>query len=327
MKHIKLIVSIIVVFYGISYAQETKYGGAFLELGIGPRALGMGSAYVALAEGGEGFYWNPGGTGFAQKIQAAAMYANLFNSLENHGFVSFSIPVFGGATVGASWIRLAVDDIPHYIDTDLNRSWEERNGPDSGLHLTEPASGYFTFSNNAYILTFARKTTWNWDFGWQYFQIPVDFGYGINFKFLNLQLDNRAASGIGIDAGMRLKLGLDNLFADDNYGKLSFGISAQDLFDTKLTWNTNSKHSDNIERNWRFGFALSQPLKFADSELLLAWEIDNVMRGILFPKLLQYFEAFLQLLQLQRTLAAIADMIIYVPKNFFVQFSVDVIGE
>ena len=275
MKILKYIIVFILILSSIVGAQESKYGGAFLELGIGPRALGMGSAYAALAEGGSGFYWNPGGAAFGQQIQVSAMYANLFNSLENHGFVGFSLPLFGGATVGGSWIRLAVDDIPRYYDPDLTRTWQERNGPNSGLQLTDPSSGSFAFSNNAYVLTFSRLTRWDWDFGWQYFKLPVDVGYGLNFKFINMQLDNRSASGIGVDAGIRIKLGLDNLFADDNYGKLSFGISAQDLFNTKLTWDTDSKHSDTIERNWRFGFAISQPLKFARSDLLLAYEIDT----------------------------------------------------
>jgi len=34
--------------------QATRYGASFLELGVGARALGMGSAYVALSDDASG---------------------------------------------------------------------------------------------------------------------------------------------------------------------------------------------------------------------------------------------------------------------------------
>ena len=41
------------------FAGSGKYAASFLELGIGARALGMGSAHVALSSDATGFYWNP----------------------------------------------------------------------------------------------------------------------------------------------------------------------------------------------------------------------------------------------------------------------------
>ena len=115
----KLYIFVIVICSSALFAQDTKYGGAFLELGVGPRALGMGSAFSALADDGSGFYWNPAGPASLDNLNLSMMYANLFNSLENHGYASASLPVFGGAVISASWIRLAVEDIPRYWDPNL----------------------------------------------------------------------------------------------------------------------------------------------------------------------------------------------------------------
>jgi hypothetical protein len=49
---------------GTLIAGETKvakYAGEFLSIGIGGRALGMGSAAVALASDVTAGYWNPAG--------------------------------------------------------------------------------------------------------------------------------------------------------------------------------------------------------------------------------------------------------------------------
>jgi hypothetical protein len=256
-----------------SFSQDTKYGGAFLELGIGPKALGMGGAFVALADDGSGFYWNPAGPAALQTLNVSLMYANMFNSLENHGYASVSLPIFGGAVVSASWIRLAVEDIPRYWDDNLLRERDERYDDPIGSGLRAPSSGSFTFANNAYFISFSRLSRIEADFGWQYFQLPIDISYGLNFKMIDIGLDNKKGSGIGIDLGFKVLTGLDNLFADEGFGDLSMAVAVQDVFNTPITWDTNSKQKDEIERSWRFGFAYDQPMAFMDSRLTFAYDI------------------------------------------------------
>ncbi len=260
-------------------AQDTKYGGAFLELGIGPRALALGSAYSALADDGSGFYWNPAGTAFMTSLNVSMMYANLFNSLENHGYVSVAMPIFGDAVVSASWIRLAVEDIPRYYDANLLQERDERYLDPDRNGLRAGPIGSFTFANNAYFITFSRIHHWKADLGWQYFELPIDFAYGLNFKMIDIGLDDKTGSGLGVDGGVRIATGLDDLFADENFGLLSIGVSVQDVFQTAITWDTDSKQKDEIERAWRFGFAYNQPLLFIDSEILFAYDIYTKYEG------------------------------------------------
>jgi hypothetical protein len=271
--------TLIVLFLpALSFSADTKYGGAFLELGVGARPLALGSAYVSLADDGSGFYWNPAGVSFLQQINISLMYANLFNSLENHGFISASLPVFGGAVVSASWIRLAVDDIPRYEGVYSFDDYLQRKD-DPGLWLTDPARGSFNFASNAYFITFSKLSKVKVDLGWQYFELPFEVGYGLNFKMLDIKLADKTGSGMGLDGGLRLKLGLDALFADENYGDLNFGLAIQDVFGTNITWDTDSNHHDRIERNWRYGMSYSQPLHFIKSEVLLLYDLNSKYDG------------------------------------------------
>jgi hypothetical protein len=76
-----------------------------------------------------------------------------------------------------------------------------------------------------------------------------------------------------------LSLGLDDLFAYENYGDMNFGVAVQDLFGTNITWDTASKHQDHIDRNWRYGISYAQPLKFIQSEVLLVYDLNSRYNG------------------------------------------------
>jgi hypothetical protein len=278
-KYVRLL--LLILLSGSVFAQEeTKYGGAFLDLGIGPRALALGSAYVAQADDGSGFYWNPAGTAFISRPQVSAMYADLFNSLENHSYASLSLPIFGNTVISASWIRLAVENIARYEDSNLNNfTRDERYNNPEGIGLTANALGSFNFTNNAYYITFSKLSRWNVELGWQYFDLPIDFGYGVNFKMIDMNLYDKTGSGIGLDAGVRMNMGLNDLFADDDFGYFSIGVGVYDLFNTSITWDTDSKQKDQIERMWRFGFAFMQPMNFMNSQLFILYDLDTKYDG------------------------------------------------
>ncbi len=233
----------------------------------------MGGAFVALADDGSGFYWNAAGPASLPGFNVSMMYANMFNNLQNHGYASVSMPIFGGAVVSASWIRLAVEDIPRYWDNNLLLSRDRRYDDPIGSGLRAPSTDSFTFANNAYFITFSKLSRVEADFGWQYFQLPIDISYGVNFKLLDIGLDDKKGSGLGIDLGIKFLAGLDDMFADDGFGDLSMAVAVQDLFKTAITWDTNSKQKDEIESAWRFGFAYGQPMRFMNSRLVLSYDI------------------------------------------------------
>ncbi|HID38128.1 MAG TPA: PorV/PorQ family protein [Calditrichaeota bacterium] len=260
------------------HAQDTRYSASYLELGIGARALGMGSAYVALSDDATGFYWNPAGMAFQSRIEVAAMHANLFNDLERQNYLSFAVPIFGGATVSVGAIGLFIDDIGRRNSGSLDSTTYSQRIDDDNIQL-KWNNGYFNSYEIAAFFTFAKYFRWDMDLGWQYFKIPIDIGVGLNFKYLTQKLDDKSGSGLGIDLGFIIRMPLNEVFQESFYGDLTFGINLQDIAGTSITWDTDSKHKDRIDYNIKYGISYVQPLSFMDSQFTLAYDIDTKYRG------------------------------------------------
>ena len=52
------------------------------------------------------------------------------------------------------------------------------------------------------------------------------------------------------------------------------------MLNTRITWDTDSKHKDNIARNFKIGFSYSQPLPVFKSSLTLAYDLDTRYNGL-----------------------------------------------
>jgi len=83
--------------------------GAFLRMGVGARALGMGSAYVAFADDATSVYWNPAAIARKPCIQMGAMFSRLPLD-QRHNFLSVAGPGRFAAW-GISWIGFGVTGI------------------------------------------------------------------------------------------------------------------------------------------------------------------------------------------------------------------------
>lgn len=151
-------------------AETGKAGaaGAWLKFGLGARALGMGGAYGAIAEGPDAVYYNPGGVGFSEFEQVSLTYNSL--SLDRHlNSVAFLFPVHNEAVFGLSWINSFVGDVP-MRDSDRNLYSD------------------FSNSNNSFGLTFAKRFADN-------------LSIGGNLRYLQTDLDNLSAYTVGVDLG------------------------------------------------------------------------------------------------------------------------------
>src|SRR5437868_3371331 len=83
-----------------------KYAGEFLAIGVGGRPLGMGGAYVSLANDVTAGYWNPGALAGINYPQFSLMHDERFGNLVNYDYGSFAIPWGTNVTLGLSVIRL-----------------------------------------------------------------------------------------------------------------------------------------------------------------------------------------------------------------------------
>lgn len=265
-------------------AQGTRYAGAFLELGIGARSMGMGEAFTAVADDGSAFYWNPAGASTMLRPEVSGMYASLFKGLVRHFHIGFTRPLYGAGAVSVNWVRLTVPDIPLYnsallnditssYDTRVAEAGESPFGDWNTNALTDAASGFSDSNDDALFITLSKQNKVDLDFGWQYFVMPITIPVGLNVKLIRQTLFENKGSALGFDFGTMLKFGLDDLLDDSRLGKITFGLAVKDLWNTKVTWNTDSRHGDQIKRSWHVGGSYLQPLPKIGGQLLLAYTL------------------------------------------------------
>lgn len=232
-------------------ADEGSHAAEFLSHGVGARALGMGSAFVAIADDATATYWNPAGLTKVKKHSFSAMYSDTFSSgegsffskgLVNYNFVNYVHQIEGIGSLGLSWIRLGVDDIPRttFIDVDNNGflgDYQDINGngtKDEGEpYIDRPTvAEYFSNTDNALLISYAR-------------QIHRIAAVGGNLKLLSQSIFENSGKGFGIDIGLILT----------PYKGFRLGTMLLDATGTQIRWDTADKPTFTRGRRLRFGGA------------------------------------------------------------------------
>jgi tetratricopeptide (TPR) repeat protein len=77
---------------------------------IGPRAIGMGSAFTAIADDASALFWNPAGIARVGHQEVAGSTANLFNTGARDNVVSFVLPMSPGLGTAVDWYHSGFDD-------------------------------------------------------------------------------------------------------------------------------------------------------------------------------------------------------------------------
>lgn len=256
-------------------AQAAKYAGEFLEIGVGARAVGMGGAMTAHADDGLGFYWNPAAIGYVSGPQAQGMYADLWDGLANYSVVGITLPA-SGAVLGVNYIRLSVPNIeehPNYADS-RNRviNGDTLSVQEYLLATGAAPHGIFADNESAVFVTFAKLNRVTLDFGWAYFQLPLEIPVGASAKFISHSLGEASGSGIGADFGMQIRIGMQDLVAEKWKANLAWGFNWQDATRTAVDWGENNK--DAIPPNFRHGFAFTQKLPGRRSQILASYDTE-----------------------------------------------------
>lgn len=259
-----------------SAAQAAKYAGEFLEIGVGARAVGMGGAVTALTDDPMSFYWNPAGMGYIAGVNVSGMYADLWDGLANYSVAGITLPATG-AVLGLNYVRLGVPEIqehPNYADP-RNRilNGDTLSIQEYLLATGAAPRGVFGDNESALFVTFAKLNRLNLDFGWSYFQLPVELPLGASIKFLNHRLGEASASGIGADFGGQLRVRTQDLFNENWKATLAWGFNWQDATRTAIDWGENNK--DAIPPNFRTGFAFIQKLPGRDSQLAVSYDAEK----------------------------------------------------
>lgn len=147
---------------------KAGYAGSYLKPGLGARAVGMGNAYTAIAEGAEGVFFNPAGLAIFPSREAVFTYNSLTLDRRLMG-ASIVTRVRNQAMLGVSWLHSSVGEVP-MRDSDRNPAGNMPNG------------------NNVFGLSFAKKFG---DF----------FAAGTNLRYLHSKLEEFGAFAIAVDLG------------------------------------------------------------------------------------------------------------------------------
>lgn len=189
--------------------KTPKYSNEFLNIGVGGRALGMGKVQASLAQDATAGYWNPAGL-LEQKTKydAVLMHSELFSGIVKNDYAAFSMPLDDKSAIGASVIRLGVDDI---ADT--------RNLVNEYGYINYDNITYFSVADYALLLSYARKMG-----NIEGLQV------GANAKIVYRNIGSFAnAWGFGIDAGVQY-----------NRNNWRLGLMARDITTTFNAWSIDA---------------------------------------------------------------------------------------
>ena len=173
----------LLILLSIDVQAQKKVGttaAPFLGIGVGPRAMGMGGAFVARANDVSALYWNPGAVSRQGRSQVMASHS--------------------GWLVGTdfNWIglQIALDD-----DNSIGLSLTQLDyGEDIVTTVTHPegTGERWTASDLAFSVSYARN-------------LSDRFSIGGSFKYITQRIWNESASAFAFDVGLLFITPFDNL--------------------------------------------------------------------------------------------------------------------
>lgn len=263
MYKIRIMLAATVIFaicWSVSGDTEYKYAGEFLNVGAGARALGMGGAFVAVADDGTAAYWSPGGLSSLKSREVDFMHSQQFDNLVKTNFISYVHPTSSWGTFGISWLRLGVEDIPKtgYVDSNGNLKQDYTDRNDNGIkdpgevYIELPTIvSYFDDVEDGIFLSYGR-------------QLSDNFAAGVNLKIIRQSLGAHSSSGYGIDIGALYQL----------FEGFKVGLNLRDVPRTKISWDLTG-HEDEIPFSIRAGAAYTGQIPSLGSVLTISFGVDT----------------------------------------------------
>jgi len=177
--------------FSISFSSIASHSGAFLRIGVGARALGMGGAFVALADDATAIYWNPAGLTYLKSGEFTSMYTDQFGLGTRFSFVAYAQPLGENKGLAIGVMHLSLGQIPI---TDL-----DENGRPIVVEYTES-------SDTSLLLAYA--------------QTLFKASLGLTIKGIHQVLAGESSWGFGIDLGSKIPL----------FGSFSLGAAVRTGF-------------------------------------------------------------------------------------------------
>jgi Tfp pilus assembly protein PilF len=199
---------------GAATAQDGIAGTqSIFNFGFSARAMGMGRAYVAMADDPSAVFWNPAGLEYIQRMNFQLFHTSLYEGAI-YDFIGFAYPTLDFGTVGIGYARLGVGDIP-VVDAD---------------NVSQGTSNY-EFSE--FYISYAKK-------------LPYDITGGLTFKIERQSFDftNQLTGGFGLDLGLMYRPDFENQYLQD----ISIGFQYQNLLQPELKLGSNTENLPGLFR-------------------------------------------------------------------------------
>ena len=193
---------------------QVKYSNEFLSIGVGARGLSLGGVQSALVGDASAGFWNPAGlVKVKSNLQLFVMHNEYFGGIGKYDYASFAAPIDATRTIGASFIRFAIDDIidsTDLIDKDGNIDYDRLK----------------TFSSADYAFLFSYAQTLK----------VKGLSAGGNVKVIHRKVGDFAnAWGFGLDAGLQYE-----------HNRWNFGLMGKDITSTFNAWTYNTESLQDV---------------------------------------------------------------------------------
>jgi opacity protein-like surface antigen len=186
-KIIFLLIAALILLSGSSLGQSdrlTKTGttaAQFLKIGVGPRAIGMGGAFTAVADDINSMYWNPAGMAKIYSREANFNHIDWISDV-NFQYAGVGMHLSGLGTIGAFVSVLSMGD--EKVRT---------------VEMPEGTGELFTAGGMSMGITFARNLT-------------EEFAIGITAKYLREYIWNESDATVAFDIGTSYTIPFLNRF-------------------------------------------------------------------------------------------------------------------
>jgi tetratricopeptide (TPR) repeat protein len=223
-KYILKILVSLVIFTWIYAGDGDGQAGTrspFTEFGFGARSMGLGNAYVALADDPTAVHWNPAGLDYIYQQSVTFFHASLYLGTP-YSFIGYAYPTLDLGTFAIGIGRLGVGDI---IETDAYYNEYEQK---------------FSWEKYRAYISYGLKLPWDLAAGLSLKVERSSFGTTVRYG-------KDVGVGVGMDLGLMYRPGLDQLpFLED----MSFGLNLINLFPLQMK---EGEGADIVPLTFKFG--------------------------------------------------------------------------
>jgi hypothetical protein len=168
MRKALLAFSLLLLASGLAFGGAGGSGAAFLKLPVDARAVAMGEAFTAQAQGATSLYWNPAGLAKVPRFDLAAMHnVYLMSTFQDYAAGAYTHPSWGSFGLSLNY-------------------WG--SGSISGTDSVGNSTGSFSANDLAVTGGYARK-------------VGKNMSLGLGLKFISEKNENASGTAFALDLG------------------------------------------------------------------------------------------------------------------------------